>query len=70
MNECYIKEDKLMQCMERFKEFRDDDFDGIIMKIATGKIKTGKYSNRIKIDKNFKMNKKELFSNGKNDKDQ
>lgn len=48
---------------ERYEEYKDSrDFDRIILLIKSGKIKCGRFANRIKIDKHFKIGK-ELFGN-------
>lgn len=53
-----------MQAMNRFENFKGDDFDRIILLIKNGTIKCGRYSHLVKIKKNEKYNEKELFTNG------
>lgn len=59
-----------MKCVSRYKQYKDDDLDSIILKIRSGIIKPGKYSHLVKIDKDKKMNGKEFFNDGKNSKDE
>ena len=49
-----LKDDHL-DAVERYEEFKDRNFDDIIMRIASGKIKVGKYSNLVKVKKNEKI---------------
>lgn len=54
-----------MKCISRLEEYKDEDFDAIILKIKKGDIKCGKYAHLVKIDKTKKYgNRKELFRNG------
>lgn len=54
-----------MNGAERLKEYPpSESFDRIILYIKTGKIKCGKYSDRVKIKKNKIIKDKELFTNG------
>lgn len=52
-----------MKCIDRYNEFKSEPFDKVILYIKKGIIKSGKYSNLIKINKNEKINRKDLFSN-------
>lgn len=54
-----------MECMERLKQYEDEDLDKIILFIQRGTIKSGRYAGRIKIDDKFKV-RKELFNEGRN----
>lgn len=51
-----------MNPVERYEKYKDDFFDTIILRIRNGDIKCGRYSNRIKLDKNLKTPKGELFA--------
>lgn len=58
-----------MRCIERYEEYKDEDFDSIILLIRNGKIKSGRYAHLVKVDKSEKVDGKELFTNGEdNDK--
>lgn len=50
-----------MQCIKRLKEYEQESIDVIILKIRNGTIKTGRYANLVKVDKDFKI-KKNLFT--------
>lgn len=54
-----------MKCIDRLQEYGEMDLDQIILLIRNGTIKSGKYAHLVKIDKNKKMNGKELFADGK-----
>lgn len=54
-----------MQCIERYDQYKEDDFDNVLLYIKIGKIKSGRYAHLVKIDKDKKMNGKELFADGK-----
>lgn len=54
-----------MQCIERYDQYKEDDFDNVLLFIKIGKIKSGRYAHLVKIDKDKKMNGKELFADGK-----
>lgn len=54
-----------MLCVERLKEYEDDDFDHVLLLIKNGTIKSGRYAHTIKINKNIQMNGKEFFNDGK-----
>lgn len=56
-----------MKCIERYDEYKDDDFDNIILKIRNGKIKSGRYSHLVKVDKGKIIKGKEFFADGKED---
>lgn len=58
-----------MKCVERFKEYEDEDLDRIILLIRNGTIKAGRYSHLVKVD-NKKMKGKVFFKNGKEDSDE
>lgn len=53
-----------MKCIERYEQFKEDDFDSIILSIRNGKIKSGRYAHLVKVDKSEKVDGKELFTNG------
>lgn len=54
-----------MKCINRLTEYKDEDFDYIILKIKKGDIKCGKYAHLVKIDKSIKSDdRKELFTDG------
>lgn len=55
-----------MKCIDRLQEYEETDLDQIILLIRNGTIKSGKYAHLVKIDKDKKMNGKELFADGKN----
>lgn len=59
-----LKDDHL-DAVERYEEFKDRNFDDIIMRIASGKIRVGKYAHLVKVKKNEKIKGKVLFRNGK-----
>jgi hypothetical protein len=44
-----------MKALSRFEEYRDTELDVIILKIRNGTIKSGKFINIIKVDKNPKV---------------
>jgi len=52
---------------ERLEKYKNEDMSLIILYIRNGTIKCGKYSHLVKIDKNYKINEKELFKNGRKD---
>lgn len=54
-----------MKCVSRYKKYANESFDVIMIKIRNGTIKCGKYAHLVKIKKDFKVNEKELFSDGK-----
>lgn len=54
-----------MRCLERLEQYKDDDFDHIILQIRNGTIKSGRYSHLVKIDKNKEVKGKVLFKDGK-----
>lgn len=56
-----------MKGVNRYNEFKEEDFDAIILKIRNGIIKCGRYSHLVKVDKNPKIEGKELFKNGSKD---
>jgi len=56
-----------MRCQDRYEEYKDTSLDSIISQIKTGRIKCGRYSHLVKIDKNVKMSGKEFLTNGKDD---
>lgn len=55
-----------MKGIDRVERYRDESFDTVIMKIKSGEIRTGKYSNMVKIRKGYKtnVNNGELFKKG------
>lgn len=53
-----------MKCINRYNEYKDESFDKILLYIRKGKIKAGKYSHLVKIDKKKIIKDKELFTNG------
>ena len=55
-----------MRCIDRFKKYREDDFDRVMLLIKNGTIKCGKYAHHVKIDENKSFKgRKEFFNNGK-----
>ena len=58
-----------MQCVERYEKHQDDDFDAILLKIKNGTIKSGRYANMVKINKDWKLKGKEFFKDGRKEKD-
>ena len=59
-----------MKCIDRLEKLKDGELDQIIIDIRRGKIKCGRYSHLIKIDKKKEMKGKEFFKDGKNSKSQ
>ena len=51
-----------MQCINRYQEYKTENLDRILMYIANGKIKCGRYSDLVKIDKNYKLKGKVFFN--------
>lgn len=58
-----------MQCVTRYDKNREEPFDSIILRIRNGSIKCGKYAHMVKIDENKVIKRKELFTDGKDDKE-
>lgn len=58
-----------MQCVTRYDKNCEEPFDSIILRIRNGPIKCGKYAHMVKIDKNKIIKRKELFTDGKDDKE-
>jgi hypothetical protein len=56
-----------MKCISRYDEYKEDPFDRCIILIKNGKIKSGRYSHLIKIDKDKKLEGKEFFVDENND---
>ena len=54
-----------MKCISRYEQYKDEDFDKIILDIKKGNIKAGKYAHLVKVDKKKIIKDKELFNNGK-----
>lgn len=54
-----------MRCIERYEQYKEDDFDNTILFIRNGRIKSGRYAHLVKIDIDKKMDGKELFTDGK-----
>lgn len=52
-----------MKCIDRYEEYKDDNFDTIILKIKNGSIKSGRYAGLVKIKKDYKFGK-EIFKDG------
>ena len=50
-----------MKAIDRFKQYRDEDLDRIIIYIRNGKIKTGKYAHLVKVDPDKKIKEGHLF---------
>jgi len=44
-----------MKCIKRYERYKEEDFDKIILDIAKGVIKSGMYSDLVKIDKAKKL---------------
>jgi len=51
----------MLNSIKRFKKYRDENFDHILLKMKSGEIKCGKYSHLVKIDKSMKFKDGELF---------
>lgn len=58
-----------MNGIERLTEYGEFEFDKIVMYINSGQIKCGKYAGLIKIKKDFKVDKHELFNNDNSTKE-
>lgn len=56
-----------MKCMDRFQQYKDENFDRIMLMIRNGTIKAGKYSHLVKINENKIIKGKELFKNESDD---
>jgi len=56
-----------MNCIDRYEQYKDEDFDRIILGIRKGNIKAGRYAHLVKVNKNKIIKDKELFTNGKED---
>lgn len=54
-----------MKCIDRYEQYKDEDFDKIMLDIRKGNIKSGRYSHLVKVDKKKIIKDKELFTNGK-----
>ena len=52
-----------MNLYERVENYKNEDFSNIIIFIRNGTIKCGKHAHLVKIDKNYKIDEKELFNN-------
>lgn len=50
-----------MKCINRYEEFKDYDFDKIILAIRRGNIKCGRYSHLVKVNENKILKGKEFF---------
>ena len=50
--------------IERYKKYKDESLDRVLLYIRNGTIKAGKYSNMVKVDKNAKLKGKEFFKDG------
>jgi len=51
----------------RFEQYKDEDFDKVILFIKNGTIKCGKYAHLVKVDEGKLMKGKEFFNDGNND---
>lgn len=56
-----------MKCIDRLLQYKDEDFDRIILYIRKGNIKCGRYSHLVKVDKKASKIRKELFGDEKSD---
>lgn len=56
-----------MKCIDRLLQYKDEDFDRIILYIKKGNIKCGRYSHLVKVDKKASKIRKELFGDEKSD---
>jgi len=56
-----------MNCIDRYEQYKDEDFDRIIMNIRKGIIKSGRYAHLVKVNKKKIIKDKELFTNGNED---
>ena len=54
-----------MKCISRFQQYRNDDFDQILIKIRNGTIKSGRYAHHVKVDGDKKLIEGKLFADGK-----
>jgi hypothetical protein len=54
-----------MKCIDRYEEYKETQFDIIILNIRKGNIKAGRYAHLVKVNKNKIIKDKELFTNGK-----
>ena len=54
-----------MKSIERYHQYAQDGLDTIMEHIRHGRIKCGRYSHLVKINKNKIIKDKELFTNGK-----
>lgn len=55
-----------MKSIERYNQYSQHSLDDIMQLIRSGKIKCGRYSHLVKINKNKIIKDKELFTNGTN----
>lgn len=53
-----------MKCVSRYEKHKEDPFDRYIILIKNGKIRSGRYSHLVKVDKSKKLEGKEFFTNG------
>ena len=58
-----------MRGIDRLTEYKDAEFDKIIMHISSGHLKAGKYAGLIKIKDDFKLDKHRLFDDDKSTKE-
>jgi len=50
-----------MLAIKRYRKYRDESLDQILLRIRSGEIKCGRYAHLIKIDKSLKMKDGLLF---------
>ena len=52
----------IVEAYDRYKKYRDESLDLVILLIRNGTIKCGKHANLVKIDKHAKIKGKEFFN--------
>ena len=52
----------MAKCIDRLRQYQDESFDRILIKIRKGEIKCGKYAHSVKVDPKKKLKGKVLFS--------
>ena len=53
-----------MENIDRYKKYKDESLDRVILYIRNGTIKAGRFSHLVKVDKNAKLKGKEFFKDG------
>jgi hypothetical protein len=51
----------MAKCIDRLKQYQDESFDRILIKIRKGEIKCGKYAHLVKVDQKKKLKGKVFF---------